>query len=202
MFSRISRYRKLPDVSSLDADGRVLSAKDVRLNPTVTGKFKHVVNAGDRLDQLSYKYYGQPLQWWNICDANPDFLSPLALLGQEPLVTTRFPVATPTSPPPWARVLRTLRAIVGVENVDISEEVELVPQEIKLVPPPPVGEKTTITTFAERYSRAVLVTYNRMKVEPSTLATAIEGAGFDKVFEYVDLDRIGQEIVIPPKPVG
>lgn len=193
MFSKISRYRKLPDVSALDAAGRVLAAKDLRLIPTVTGKFKHVVNAGDRLDQLGYKYYGQPLQWWNICDANPDFVSPLSLLGQEPLVTTLFPLKT-SAPPPWARVLRTLRTIVGVEKVDIVEEIELVPQVTT------VGAQT-ITTFSERYSRAVFVTYNRVNVKPGTLATAIESAGF-QVSPYVDLDRIGQEIVIPPKSVG
>ena len=78
MFSKISRYRKVPIVTAPDALGRLLAATDLRLLPNVSGDFRHTVDAGDRLDQLAYKYYSQPLQWWNICDANPEFLSPLA----------------------------------------------------------------------------------------------------------------------------
>ena len=102
MFSKISRYRKVPDVTAPDARGRMLAAKDLRLLPDVTGTFRHTVDGGDRLDQLAYKYYGQPLHWWNICDANPEFLSPLALLAKDPIVTARFPVTVASEPPPWA----------------------------------------------------------------------------------------------------
>ncbi len=92
MFTKISRYYKVPDVAVPDAQGRVLASKDLRLLPEVTGTFRHRVQAGDRLDHLAHKYYSQPLQWWHICDANPEFLSPLALLGEEAIVTARFPL--------------------------------------------------------------------------------------------------------------
>src|SRR5262252_9662649 len=114
MFSKISRYRKLPDVTSPDAQGRTLSAKSLRLLPDVTGTFVHTINAGDRLDQLAYKYYSQPLQWWNICDGNPEFLSPLSLLGGDAVVTTSFPV-TASDPPPWAALFNALRDVLGIE---------------------------------------------------------------------------------------
>jgi nucleoid-associated protein YgaU len=31
---------------------------------------EHRVVAGERLDQLAYRYYGDPLLYWLICDAN------------------------------------------------------------------------------------------------------------------------------------
>jgi len=40
---------------------------------------EHRVVAGERLDQLAYKYYGDPLLYWLICDAN-DALFPEDLM--------------------------------------------------------------------------------------------------------------------------
>jgi hypothetical protein len=193
MFSKISRYRKLADVSSPDAQGRLLAARELRLLPEVSASFRHTVDAGDRLDQLAYKYYSQPLQWWKICDANPEFLSPLALLGKDTVVTTRFPIDV-SAAPPWATLFVTVRKMLGVEDVRISEDVQLVPQQIT------VGGQT-ITALVERFSRAVLVTYNRLNVTAATLAAAIEAAGFT-VAPFTDLDQVGQEIAIPSKPIG
>src|SRR3954469_4166892 len=164
MFSKISRYRKVPNVSAPDAKGHPQAAKDVRLLPNVAGTFRHTVNAGDRLDQLAYKYYAQPLQWWNICDANPEFLSPLAVLGQEPVVTTLFPVSV-AGTPPWAELFATVGGMTGVEKVQIAEDVDLVPQQITVGGQP-------IMTFAEHFSRVVLVTYNRVNVTAAGIASA------------------------------
>jgi hypothetical protein len=193
MFSKISRYRKLADVTAPDARGRTLATKDLRLLPDVAGTFRHTVDAGDRVDQLAYKYYSQPLQWWNICDANFEFLSPLAMLGKETLVTTRFPV-TVAGVPPWAAVIRALRQSLGVEDVRIEEDVQLVPKQVTVA-----GQ--TITAMVEQFSRAVLVIRNRLLVSPPDLATSIQTAGF-QVGPFTDLDQIGLEIVIPPKPIG
>jgi len=193
MFSKISRYRKLPDVTAPDAQGRVLAAKDLRLLPDTTGTFRHTVNAGDRLDQLAYKYYGQPLQWWNICDANPEFLSPLATVGQEPVVATLFPVSV-SGAPPWAALFQSLHGMTGVEEIAIAENVALVPQQTTVA-----GQ--TITAFTEQFSRTVQVTYNRLNVTAATIAAAIQTAGF-VVAPSTDLGQVGQEIVIPPKPIG
>ena len=92
MFSRISRYQKLPDMVTTDSQGRTLPSKTVRLLPQVLGTFRHTVEEVDRLDHLAFKYYQQPQKWWRIVDANPEFLSPQALLGKEPIVTDRFPL--------------------------------------------------------------------------------------------------------------
>ena len=90
MFSRISRYRTLPDIVTTDADGRTLVSKTLRPLPQAPGTFRHTVEEADRLDHLAYKYYQEPRKWWRISDANPEFLSPQALLGKEPIVTDRF----------------------------------------------------------------------------------------------------------------
>lgn len=102
MFTKTSRYWAVPDITVPDSQGRVLPAKDIRLLPTVTGTFQHLVSQGDRLDQLAYTYYGQPLDWWHISDANPAILSPLALLGDGPVTTIRLLVTVASGTPSWA----------------------------------------------------------------------------------------------------
>ena len=193
MFSKISRYRKLADVNAPDAKGRVLASRDLRLLPDVPGTFRHTVDSGDRVDQLAYKYYDQPLQWWNICDANSQFLSPLAMLGKDVLVVTNFPVSV-AGAPPWAALFAALQPILGVEDVRIQEDIQLTPKQVTVA-----GQ--TITAMVEQFTRAVLVTRNRMLVTPSTLASSIDAAGFT-VGPFADLDQVGLEIVIPPKPIG
>ncbi len=194
MFGKLSRYRRVPDVAVPDAQGRVLAAKDLRLLPPVAGSFRHAVDAGDRLDQLAYKYYGQPSLYWHICDANPQFLSPLALLDNEPVVTTRFPVTVAGGDPPWAALFGELAGVLGVEEVEALEEVELVPQR-------QVVDGQTVTVFTERYTRTVCVTYNRLNVTAETLAGRIGTARF-QVGPPADSGQLGQEIVIPPTVIG
>jgi len=195
MFGKLSRYRKVPDVAAPDPQGRVLAAKDVRLSPTVTGPFRHTVAAGDRLDELAYRYYSQPVQYWNICDANPQFLSPLALVDREPVVTTDFLLAMPHGdPPPWAALLRTLAGVLGVESVVPLEGVEIVPRQQQ------VGGKQ-VTVFVERFTRRVRVMYNRLNVSAEVLASRIADAGA-AVGPPVHVGQLGQEIVIPPAPIG
>ena len=193
MFSKISRYRKLPNVTALDAQGRLLASKELRLLPQVTGTFRHTVDSGDRLDQLGYKYYSQPLQWWNIADANPKFLSPLALIGKDAVITTRFPVGI-AGVPPWSSLLQALQSVLGVEDVEIEEDTQLVQQTVT------VGGQTIIA-FVEQFTRFVLVTYNQLNVTAASLATSIAAVGFT-VMPFVDMDQIGQEIIIPRQPVG
>jgi hypothetical protein len=194
MFSKLSRYRKVPDVVAPDARGRTLAAKDIRPLPEVTGTFAHTVDAGDRLDQLAATYYGQPLQYWHICDANPGFLSPLAMLDKEPVVTTRFPVTAPAAGPPWAAVLDALSAIVGVEDVTVVEDVTLVPEQQT------VGGQPVIVVV-ERFTRAVLVTYNRLDLDAPDVAAAIAAAGF-AVGPPAEGGQLGQQIVIPAAVSG
>jgi LysM repeat protein len=189
MFDQLSRYRRLPDVAVPDPRGRTLASRDLRPLPDVTGTFRHTVRAGDRLDQLAFQYYRQVLQWWHIADANPQFLSPLALVGAEPVVTTSFPVTAPGEPP-WGPLLQGLAAQPGVENVAVSEVVTLAPAQV-------VVSGTTVTVQAERFSRAVLVTHNRVQVAAAALAAIVAAAGF-QVGPPSAVGQVGQEIVIPP----
>jgi hypothetical protein len=194
VFSKLSRYRRVPDIAVPDARGRVLAAKDIRPLPEVTGTFQHTVDAGDRLDTLAYSYYGEPLQYWHICDANPQFLSPLALLDKEPVTTTRFPVTVPAGDPPWAAALRALSATVGVEDATVDEDVTLVDQRQAVGGQP-------VTVVVKQFSRALLVTYNRLTVDSAALAAVIAAAGF-VVGAPVDRGQLGQQIVIPPAVSG
>src|SRR6266496_3964199 len=173
VFSKLSRYRAVPDVVAADPRGRTLPAKDLRPLPAVTGTFTHTVDAGDRLDQLANTFYGQPLQYWHICDANPDFPSPLALLGREPLVTATFPLTAPAGGPPWAALLATLAGTVGVAAVEAIEDVALVPRR----PPLLVGGQP-VDVQDEQVTRAVQVSYNRANLEGSAVAAAIASTGF------------------------
>ena len=185
MFSKISRYRLVSDIAPVDPRGRVVAAKDIRPLPEVTGTFTHTVDSGDRLDQLAFSHYGEPLQYWRICDANPQFLSPLALLGQEPIVTTQFPVTVPSGTPPWAALIGQLSGTVGVDGVSVVENVTPVLQDAGGV--------------VEQADRAVVVTYNQTSIDAPAVAEVIKSAGF-KVSPSADRAQLGQQIVIPPAP--
>lgn len=121
MFSKISRYRNEPDDVTVDARGRTLESKGLRLLPEVTGAFLHIIEAGDRLDHLAYKYYNQSRNWWRIIDANPAFLSPQALVGGEPRTTLHFDVTWSGPSPPWTDLLQALRQGPGVETALLGD---------------------------------------------------------------------------------
>ncbi|WP_347275086.1 hypothetical protein [Candidatus Kuenenia sp.] len=196
MFSKISRYRKLPDVVTTDNKGRASASRDLRLLPEVSGAFLHTVEAVDRLDHLAYKYYKQPRKWWRICDANPEFMSPQALLGKEPIVTDRFPLTFQGNgaQPPWAGLLRDLSETLGVEDVKVVENIQLVPEEQTL-------DGQQVTVHVEHFERAVIVTYNRMNMCVEDLASIITDTGFG-VSQPENIGRVGKKIIIPPDVVG
>jgi len=193
MYSRLSRYRAVPVVVAPDPRGRVLAATDFRPLPEVTGTLQHTVEAGDRLDQLAASYYGQPVQYWHICDANPAFLSPLALLGQETLVVNRFPVSF-AGTPPLAALLDKLMGTVGVVAAAVSEDVTLRAET------QPVNGKPT-RVVVEHLSRAVTVTHNRANLDVRDVRAAIESVGF-AAGPPAEGGQLGAEIVIPPAVVG
>jgi len=173
MFSKISRYQKLPDDVTIDSSGRRLESKSLRLPPEVPGIFHHTLEDVDRLDHLAYKYYRQPRKWWRICDANPEFMAPQALLGKTPIVTQRFPL-TPNGATsiPWAPLLVAIGELVGVEDVRLADD-----------------------------EASVIVVYNQMSIDAANLADALEAAGFD-VEQPQTIGRVGKQIVIPPDAVG
>lgn len=188
MSGRHSRYRPPSAAAAPDARGRAPTATELRPLPPVTGQFLHTVAEGERLDQLAYRYYEEPLVWWQICDANPGFLSPLALLGQEAVISVRFPIGLPAGVrlPEWQPVLRVLAAISGVELAAVQEDIEF------------VGNGPHVQ---ERFSRALLVTYNRQCTGTEALIGAITAAGFT-VGPPAASGQLGRPIIIPPPGRG
>lgn len=180
---KTSRYRAEPSVTGPDAHGRVTLARDGRMLPATAGTFRHVVSDGDRVDQLAEKYYGEPLAWWQICDANPQFLSPWALLGQEPVVTARFTV-TPRDPDSsealWSILFARLSALPGVEGVVLDDDPGADPADLR---------------------HHLVVTYNRLTRPARSLADAIIECGL-AVEDAAVTSRLGKQIVIPPAGIG
>lgn len=70
MFSRGSRYEAVSDAVHVDAAGREIAYKRLRLLPTTRGVQAHLVMEGDRLDLLAFRYLGDPELFWRIADTN------------------------------------------------------------------------------------------------------------------------------------
>ncbi|HEX9023392.1 MAG TPA: hypothetical protein VF799_06105 [Geobacteraceae bacterium] len=195
MYAKKSRYLKLPDETAMDARGASRTGKSLRIIPDVAGTFLHTIEEGDRLDHLAYKYYRQSPRWWRICDANPEFMSPQALLGKEPIVTSRIPISYHgEGNPPWHQVLKNLAGRVGVEKVEIVDDIRLVERETEID-----GENHTYV--GEHYDRAVIVSHNRLNISRKAIVHEIRSAGFN-TGEPHDIGRVGKKIVIPPDAVG
>jgi hypothetical protein len=196
MFSKISRYRRLPNIVTTDTKGRLIESKTLRLLPDVSGQFLHTVEEVDRIDHLAYKYYKKPRKWWRICDANPEFMSPQGLLGKEPVITTRFPLTFNgnVSQPPWADLLKNLSEKLGVEDIKVMEDIQLVQEE-------QIHDERQMIVYVERFNRSVIVTYNQMNVSAEELADAMTNAGFE-VGQIEKIGRIGKNIIIPQDTIG
>lgn len=72
-FSPTSRYYYLETATMETADGREIRYVRRRFLPP-PGRFtllqEHAVTEGDRLDNITARYLGDPEQFWRICDAN------------------------------------------------------------------------------------------------------------------------------------
>jgi nucleoid-associated protein YgaU len=80
MFFDGSRYLRVKEYAVRGPDGRLVKVKRTRLTPLTEGTFLYEVKQGDRLDLLAYRFYRSARKWWLICDANPRFMRPQALL--------------------------------------------------------------------------------------------------------------------------
>ena len=72
MIFRGSRYEALartPLVVESD-DGRQHAALAIRFIPHTPATYRHTIAAGERLDLLAHRYYGDPERFWAIADAN------------------------------------------------------------------------------------------------------------------------------------
>jgi hypothetical protein len=184
MFAKTSRY----------ARGRTRLTTDLRQPPALSGNFQHTLADSDRLDHLAFKYYKQPTKWWRICDANPDFMSPQGLLGAEPVDTARWSLDFASPIPPWTELVRRLMDQVGIDDVQVVEDIELLPEQ-------QVVGGQTVTVNVEHYQRAVVVSYNRMNLGADQISAIIETLGF-AVGTPQRIGRVGKLVLIPPDVVG
>ena len=191
MFFKNSRYRKLPDFVTTDRVGREITIKNLRSLPEVTGTFLHTIEDGDRLDHLAFRYYKQPRKWWRICDANPQFMSPQTLLGNESIVSFQFPLSFSGNgePPSLSLVIRNLAQQPGIEKIRIREDIQLVEEKQSHN-----GQDVIINT--EKIKRFILVKFNQMNTSPEAINDIIKAAGF-KIGKPAIIGRVGKEIVIP-----
>jgi hypothetical protein len=184
VYARDSRYRHVPQVSRLDPSGRTLLVTDLRLRAPAAGRFRHTVDSSDRLDSLAHRYYGKPRKWWRISDANPEFPSPLALLGQDVITAARLEIDPRGDDPlpPWSTLLRALRARLGVEDVRLALERRI------------LGGAAVEVGVAT-------VAFNQLNVTAEALVTAARAAGFPAGPPQL-IRRVGKSITIPPEGIG
>ncbi len=196
MFFKNSRYKKLEDVVVGDSEGTQAVSKALRHIPEVSGEFLHTVEENDRLDHLAYKYYKQPKKWWRICDANPGFPFPPALLGKDPIVTEQFPliINAEADEPRWSEGLSDLNAVVGIEQI------QLIKEEIALVERIETIGSEAVTLIVPRYRYALIVRYNSMNLDTAALVARIVTLGL-AVGPPEQVGRVGKTIVIPPNAV-
>ena len=125
--SSISRYRRVPDVATVDRLGRATTSRDLRPLPDQPGTFLHTVSDSDRLDHLAFKYFDQSRDWWRILDANPSFVDPETLLGDVRFVEALLPISWAGPEPRWAELPVALAALPGVTFALVGTDEEPVP---------------------------------------------------------------------------
>ena len=82
MIDPTSRYYAIEtvtmDVTGNDGTSRRIAYKKRRFIPSAEGTqtlVEHTVTQGERLDNITARYLGDPTQFWRVCDAN-SVLSP------------------------------------------------------------------------------------------------------------------------------
>lgn len=92
MFSVTSRYFTTETAIWVGADGRQIAYIRRRFLPIapVVMMTEHVVTQGDRLDNVTAQYMGDPEQFWRVADANntmhPDELTQPQAIGQRVII--------------------------------------------------------------------------------------------------------------------
>lgn len=190
MFSQISRYKNLNELLLTDAKGRRVRSVELRLLPKVTGTFLHTIEQVDRLDHLAYKYYGESKKWWHICDANPEFMTPLALMGHDPVMTVLFSLKYKGSESPsWNMLVKQLAESPGVHDIKVMEDVEIEPENQNIS-----GQEVVV--YTQKYNRGLFVIFNNLNISIQELISVINSSDFE-VLRSDELGRIGKQLVIP-----
>jgi hypothetical protein len=101
IFPPTSRYFNIETATFEGRDGRAHTFLRRRFVPPperFSTLLEHVVVQGDRLDNITARYLGDPLQFWRVCDANramrPDELT--ETIGRRLLIT--LPEGVPGTP--------------------------------------------------------------------------------------------------------
>jgi hypothetical protein len=93
MFPVTSRYYNIEIATLQISDGRTVSYLRRRFLPDGTRAIalaEHTVVQGDRLDNVTARYLGDPEQFWLVCDANnamrPDDLTDESQIGHSLII--------------------------------------------------------------------------------------------------------------------
>jgi hypothetical protein len=80
MFAPTSRYAQVPTAVYVDRDGRARPYVRPRPipSPPAPARQRHEMADGERLDHVAARTFGDPEQWWRLCDVNGE-LRPDAL---------------------------------------------------------------------------------------------------------------------------
>lgn len=189
MYARDSRYRHQDEVVRIDAAGREQVVTALRRPSERPAAVRHVLEQGERLDHLGARYYRRSHRWWEICDANPGTLSPLHLVGQDPLRTATITVPLPAAPQPrpaWHAVLADLRAIPGVSGVSLTD----------VDTPLPGGDATPVPAVLITVELNVNSVGHRTLAE-SVLADTVAAHGLDPSVS-TGVGAAGSAIAVPP----
>lgn len=84
MFPVTSRYHGIETAKRVTADGREIIYLRRRFLPAASSMAvlaDHVVAQGERLDNITARYLGDPEQFWRLCDAN-DAMHPAELTAE------------------------------------------------------------------------------------------------------------------------
>jgi hypothetical protein len=85
MFEIISRYNECGDASIGTPDNKTIKYKKRRFIPKERESQIVILEidtvSGDRIDLISFKYLGDPEQFWKLCDMN-GVMHPLALTNE------------------------------------------------------------------------------------------------------------------------
>ncbi len=161
MFFRGSRYRNLPETVTLNAKGEWGRGKNLRLIPRIAGRITHTVFAGDRLDLLGFKYYGETAKWWQIGDANPQYLFPVSLLDRRPVVEELFTLTHRGFATRYFNLLQALAAFGTVSKDfinffehDVTKEQGFVEATVTITYAPAPGRRQAIWPSCKRNSFA------------------------------------------------
>ena len=95
MFPRTSRYYNIEIVKLVTPDQREIVYLRRRFLPNSSNAViiaEHSVGEGDRLDNVTARYLGDPEQFWQVCDVN-DALRPDELTEE---IGRRLKIAMPT----------------------------------------------------------------------------------------------------------